>query len=87
MPRPRFQFRLSTLLWMTLAVACFFAGIVVERKAAEDAILERERKASKKEKEAAQMVELIFKRFGDPDSEDYEPTLKALHDSATAPDK
>ncbi|HVC96710.1 MAG TPA: hypothetical protein VND64_23735 [Pirellulales bacterium] len=26
MPRPRFQFRLSTLLWITLAVACWFGG-------------------------------------------------------------
>ncbi len=28
--RPRFQFRLSTLLWITLAVATFFAGMVVQ---------------------------------------------------------
>jgi len=26
MRRPRFQFRLSTLLWITLAVACWFGG-------------------------------------------------------------
>jgi hypothetical protein len=26
------QFRLSTLLWITLAVACFFGGRVVERQ-------------------------------------------------------
>jgi hypothetical protein len=26
MSRPRFQFRLSTLLWITLAVACWFGG-------------------------------------------------------------
>jgi hypothetical protein len=26
MPRARRQFRLSTLLWLTLAVACFFGG-------------------------------------------------------------
>ena len=25
--RPRFQFRLSTLLWFTLAVACWFGGV------------------------------------------------------------
>ncbi len=31
MPRPRFQFRLSTLLWITLAVACFFGGMRAER--------------------------------------------------------
>jgi len=29
MPRPRFQFRLSTLLWITLAVACWFGGLRV----------------------------------------------------------
>jgi hypothetical protein len=27
MRRPRFQFRLSTLLWITLAVACWFGGM------------------------------------------------------------
>ncbi|HVC97533.1 MAG TPA: hypothetical protein VND64_27875 [Pirellulales bacterium] len=27
MRRPRFQFRLSTLLWTTLAVACWFGGM------------------------------------------------------------
>jgi hypothetical protein len=27
MPRPHFQFRLSTLLWFTLAVACWFGGM------------------------------------------------------------
>ena len=31
MHRPRFQFRLSTLLWITLAVACCFGGMSVER--------------------------------------------------------
>jgi hypothetical protein len=36
MPRPRLQFRLSTLLWITLAVACWFGGLhyrkwIVER--------------------------------------------------------
>ena len=30
MPRPRFQFRLSTLLWITLAVACWFGGMGFE---------------------------------------------------------
>jgi hypothetical protein len=29
MPRP--QFRLSTLLWLTLAVACWFGGMRFER--------------------------------------------------------
>jgi hypothetical protein len=29
------QFRLSTLLWLTLAVACFFGGIRFERWSAE----------------------------------------------------
>jgi hypothetical protein len=28
----RFQFRLSTLLWIMLAVACFFGGMAVQRK-------------------------------------------------------
>ncbi len=28
---PRFQFRLSTLLWITLAVACWFRGMKFER--------------------------------------------------------
>ncbi|HVC96712.1 MAG TPA: hypothetical protein VND64_23745 [Pirellulales bacterium] len=27
MPSPRPQFRLSTLLWITLAVACWFGGM------------------------------------------------------------
>jgi hypothetical protein len=31
MPRPRFQFRLSMLLWITLAVACWFGGMRFER--------------------------------------------------------
>ena len=31
MRRPRFQFRLSTLLWITLAVACWFGGMRAER--------------------------------------------------------
>jgi hypothetical protein len=35
MPRPRFQFRLSTLLWITLAVACWFGGREYERRADE----------------------------------------------------
>jgi hypothetical protein len=29
MPRPRLQFRLSTLLWLTLAVACFLGGYLI----------------------------------------------------------
>jgi len=29
--RPRFQFQLSTLLWITLAVACWFGGMRFER--------------------------------------------------------
>jgi hypothetical protein len=32
MPRPRIKFRLSTLFWITLAVATFFAGIRFERE-------------------------------------------------------
>jgi hypothetical protein len=32
MPRPIPQFRLSTLLWITLAVACWFGGMAVERQ-------------------------------------------------------
>jgi hypothetical protein len=32
MPFPRPRFRLSTLLWLTLAVATFFAGIRFERE-------------------------------------------------------
>jgi hypothetical protein len=31
----RFQFRLSTLLWITLAVACWFGGMRAERWRAE----------------------------------------------------
>jgi len=31
MARPRFQFRLSTLFWITLAVACWFGGMRFER--------------------------------------------------------
>jgi hypothetical protein len=31
MARPRLQFRLSTFLWLTLAVACFCGGMAVER--------------------------------------------------------
>ena len=31
MRRPSFQFRLSTLLWITLAVACWFGGMAVQR--------------------------------------------------------
>ncbi len=31
----RFQFRLSTLLWIMLAVACWFGGMKVERWRAE----------------------------------------------------
>jgi len=32
MRRPRFQFRLSTLLWITLAVACWFGGATWEQR-------------------------------------------------------
>jgi hypothetical protein len=32
MRRPRLQFQLSTLLWLTLAVACWFGGMRVERE-------------------------------------------------------
>jgi hypothetical protein len=39
MHRP--QFRLSTLLWLTLAVACWFGGMAVQQW------LERERRAEK----------------------------------------
>jgi len=28
---PRFQFRLSTLLWITLFLACFFGGMAIRR--------------------------------------------------------
>jgi hypothetical protein len=31
MPRPGFQFPLSTLLWLALAVACFFGGMATGR--------------------------------------------------------
>jgi hypothetical protein len=31
MPRPRLQFRLSTLLWLTLAVGCWFGGMKWQR--------------------------------------------------------
>jgi hypothetical protein len=31
MANPRPQFRLSTLLWLTLAVACWFGGMTYER--------------------------------------------------------
>jgi hypothetical protein len=31
MTRPRLQFRLSTLLWLTLAVSCWFGGMRFER--------------------------------------------------------
>ena len=34
---PRLQFRLSTLLWITLAVACWFGGMRVERWRTEQA--------------------------------------------------
>jgi hypothetical protein len=46
MPRPRLQFRLSTLIWLTLAVECSLGGMVferwlVKRKEAEMRALER----------------------------------------------
>jgi chaperone required for assembly of F1-ATPase len=31
MASPRFQFRLSTLLWITLFLACFFGGMAIRR--------------------------------------------------------
>jgi hypothetical protein len=31
MRRPRFQFHLSTLFWVTLAVGCWFGGMRFER--------------------------------------------------------
>ena len=31
MESPRFQFRLSTIFWITLAVACFFGGMRAEQ--------------------------------------------------------
>ena len=38
MTRPRFQFRLSTLLWITLAVACLFGGMALQRRLDEPTI-------------------------------------------------
>ena len=35
MPRPRFQFRLSMLFWLTFGVACWFGGMRFERWRAE----------------------------------------------------
>jgi hypothetical protein len=32
MARPRFQFQLSTLLWIMLAVGCFYGGLLWDRK-------------------------------------------------------
>ena len=32
MPLPRPRFRISTLLWLTLAVACWFGGMAVQRR-------------------------------------------------------
>jgi hypothetical protein len=40
MRRP--QFRLSTLLWITLAVACWFGGRAVERREIEQSAAQRE---------------------------------------------
>jgi hypothetical protein len=39
MDRPRLQFRLITLLWITLTVACWFGGMRYERWRAERAAL------------------------------------------------
>jgi cell division protein FtsB len=36
MPLPRRRFRLSTLLWLTLAVACWFGGSMWARRTVED---------------------------------------------------
>ena len=46
MPHPRLQFRLSTLLWITLAVACFFGGATSERKLAEWRLADRDAQKS-----------------------------------------
>jgi len=45
MAHSRYQFRLSTLLWITLAVACWFGGRECHRRecAQEQALLKRER--------------------------------------------
>jgi hypothetical protein len=32
MRRPRFQFRLSTLLWVMLAIGCYYAGLLQNRR-------------------------------------------------------
>ncbi|HEV3022179.1 MAG TPA: hypothetical protein VGX76_06915 [Pirellulales bacterium] len=52
MRRPRLQFRLSTLLWITLAVACFFGGMRVERW-----------RADRAEREALQPAWLLIEDF------------------------
>jgi len=42
MSLPRFQFRLSTLLWITLAVACWFGGRVSREWEIERGLIEGE---------------------------------------------
>jgi hypothetical protein len=43
MPRPRLQFRLSTLLWLTLAVACWFGGAQFgHRRALQETVIDVE---------------------------------------------
>jgi hypothetical protein len=49
MRRPSFQFRLSTLLWITLAVACWFGGV-----AWNESKVAKEREQWKKEHAALQ---------------------------------
>jgi hypothetical protein len=45
MRHPRFQFRLSTLLWITAVVAGFFGGAAWQRQRTDDEALATQRKA------------------------------------------
>jgi hypothetical protein len=56
MRRPRFQFRLSTLLWITAVVAGFFAGVTVQRQVGERAIRRAANESAKREIDAMTAV-------------------------------
>ncbi len=59
MAYPLPQFRLRTLLWITLAVACWFGVGITERRTALDRLRERERVLTMREDEAARGREVL----------------------------
>jgi hypothetical protein len=77
MRTPRFQFRLSSLLWLTLAVACWFGGMMADRRIGWNDLRRRERDLLAREQVVKSMRDLIeldrWSRLPDAPAPHYEP--------------